>query len=31
MDEGQVEEQAVKLAGREVTGRKGWQRVWLDS
>lgn len=31
MDKGQVEEQAVKLAGWEGAGRKGWQRVWLDS
>lgn len=22
---------AVKLAGSEGTGKKGWQRVWLDS
>lgn len=30
MDKGQEKEQAVKLAESEGTGKKGWQRVWLD-
>lgn len=31
MDKGQEKEQAVKLSGSEGIGKKGWQRVLLDS